>query len=89
MKNLWCRLLSAPEIQYIPILVLANKQDLPSAVAIEKIEDELQLNLTHRRIKCFPVSAQRLRSEKADSIATTKVLRLRRERLPRQPGVSV
>lgn len=32
------------ELEEIPILILANKQDLPNAMTVREITDELELN---------------------------------------------
>ncbi|MFX0095549.1 MAG: ADP-ribosylation factor-like protein, partial [Candidatus Hodarchaeota archaeon] len=59
IKEFWDTILSAPEIQPdTPILILANKQDLSIAVPIEKIREELQLNVYTRKVLIFPVSAK-------------------------------
>lgn len=36
--------LTADELRELPLLVLANKQDLPSAISTERMSEELQLH---------------------------------------------
>ncbi|RMZ84557.1 hypothetical protein DV737_g1209, partial [Chaetothyriales sp. CBS 132003] len=52
-------LLSKPELAGIPLLVLANKSDLPSKLSVDEVIDGLSLRrIVHREISCYGVSAK-------------------------------
>ncbi|CAG8804255.1 21242_t:CDS:2, partial [Racocetra persica] len=52
-------LLEKPPLANIPVLVLGNKNDLPEALPVEKIIDEMNLkSITNREISCYSFSAK-------------------------------
>lgn len=57
VKNYILSTLSESHLEGLPLLVLANKQDLPGALAAEEIEAKLALPKGARPIKFLAVSA--------------------------------
>merc|ERR1711976_854460 len=52
-------LLKKPPLEGIPLLVLGNKNDLPEAVEVEELIEELDLkNITGREVCCDSISAK-------------------------------
>lgn len=45
-------MLEEKELENTPVLVLANKQDLPNAMTVQEITDKLQLNQIRDRQWC-------------------------------------
>lgn len=46
------KMLEEKELENAPVLVLANKQDLPNAMTVQEITDKLQLNQIRDRQWC-------------------------------------
>lgn len=58
-RNELRNLLDKPQLQGIPVLVLANKNDLSGALSAEKIIDHLQLDqVTTQEVSCYSISAK-------------------------------
>eukprot|EP01119_Soliformovum_irregulare_P007452 TRINITY_DN1987_c0_g1_i2.p1 TRINITY_DN1987_c0_g1~~TRINITY_DN1987_c0_g1_i2.p1 ORF type:complete len:139 (+),score=39.87 TRINITY_DN1987_c0_g1_i2:309-725(+) len=58
-KNNLVELLNKPPLAGIPVLVLANKNDLPEALAAEDIISALSLkSITGREVCCYSISAK-------------------------------
>ena len=53
-----CDLMAEEDLRNAPVLVLANKQDLPGVMSEKEIENRLWLHNFHRNIKIFAVSAK-------------------------------
>ena len=52
-------MLQRPAIGGIPLLVLANKSDLPDKMGIDEVIEALDLKkVSHREISCYGVSAK-------------------------------
>ncbi|KAJ3079550.1 ADP-ribosylation factor-like protein 8, partial [Rhizoclosmatium hyalinum] len=52
-------LLDKPQLVNIPILVLGNKNDLPGALNVEGIIEQLGLkSITNREVSCYSISAK-------------------------------
>ena len=52
-------LVSKPPLQGIPLLVLANKNDLPGHAEVEEMIDVLRLNdIEGREVCCYSISAK-------------------------------
>ncbi|CAG8697382.1 12209_t:CDS:2, partial [Gigaspora rosea] len=52
-------LLEKPQLANIPVLVLGNKNDLPDALPVEKIIDEMNLkSINNREVSCYSISAK-------------------------------
>jgi ADP-ribosylation factor-like protein 8 len=52
-------LVSKPSLQGIPLLVLANKNDLPNAVTSQEAAELMELkSLTGREVSCYSISAK-------------------------------
>ncbi len=52
-------LLSRPPLQGIPLLVLANKNDLPNAAPVERVIEALRLSeIEGREVCCYSISAK-------------------------------
>ncbi|KAJ3414079.1 ADP-ribosylation factor-like protein 8B [Chytridiales sp. JEL 0842] len=52
-------LLGKPQLASIPVLVLGNKNDLPGALTVEQVIDQLGLkNITNREVSCYSISAK-------------------------------
>ena len=52
-------LLQKPGVAGIPVLILANKSDLPDKMNVDDIIDALDLKkITHREISCYGISAK-------------------------------
>ncbi|CAG8712867.1 11142_t:CDS:2 [Dentiscutata erythropus] len=52
-------LLEKPLLANIPVLVLGNKNDLPDALPVEKIIDEMNLkSINNREVSCYSISAK-------------------------------
>jgi ADP-ribosylation factor-like protein 8 len=52
-------LVSKPSLQGIPLLVLANKNDLPNAVTSQEAVELMDLkSLTGREVSCYSISAK-------------------------------
>ena len=49
--EIW-RMLAEQELKSAPLLVMANKQDLPNAMSVEEITDQLELNKVRDREWC-------------------------------------
>ncbi|CAG8749170.1 14757_t:CDS:2, partial [Cetraspora pellucida] len=48
-----------PLLANIPVLVLGNKNDLPEALPVEKIIDEMNLkSINNREVSCYSISAK-------------------------------
>ncbi|KAI9493221.1 ADP-ribosylation factor-like protein 8B [Zychaea mexicana] len=55
LKNL----LDRPPLANIPVLVLGNKNDLPGALTVTELIDQLQLkSITNREVSCYSISAK-------------------------------
>jgi ADP-ribosylation factor-like protein 8 len=53
-------LLSKPTLEGIPLLVLANKSDLPGKMSVDEVIEALDLKkIVHREISCYGVSAKK------------------------------
>lgn len=52
------RMLYEDELRDIPVLVLANKQDLGNAYSAEQVHKEFNLDSLKRETKCFGTSAK-------------------------------
>lgn len=58
-EELWRYIIDNPQVKDIPILILANKQDLPSAKNAGEIARALKLHtVTHQSYAIFPCSAK-------------------------------
>ncbi len=45
----------------IPVLVLANKNDLPGALNEEEMIEQMQLtSIAHRKVACYSISAKNI-----------------------------
>ena len=51
------RMLNEDELRDIPVLVLANKQDLKNAYSGEQVRKEIDLDSLQRETNCFETSA--------------------------------
>mmetsp|Transcript_12655 Transcript_12655/g.21438 ORF Transcript_12655/g.21438 Transcript_12655/m.21438 type:complete len:186 (+) Transcript_12655:144-701(+) len=52
-------LMAKPPLANIPLLVLANKNDLPEAIGVEDVIDKLDLkSITGREVCCYAISAK-------------------------------
>ncbi|KAI8854687.1 P-loop containing nucleoside triphosphate hydrolase protein [Chytridium lagenaria] len=52
-------LLDKAQLSSIPVLVLGNKNDLPGALTVEQIIDQLGLkSITSREVSCYSISAK-------------------------------
>ena len=53
-------LLEKPQLSNIPVLVLGNKNDLPGALTVEQLNDQLALATfsARREIACYSISAK-------------------------------
>jgi len=52
-------LLSKPQLANIPVLVLGNKNDLPNALTVEKLIEEMGLkSINDREVSCYSISAK-------------------------------
>lgn len=52
-------LLEKPQLQSIPLLVLGNKNDLPDALGVDQLIEQLGLkDLSGREVACYSVSAK-------------------------------
>ncbi|KAJ3107709.1 ADP-ribosylation factor-like protein 8B [Phlyctochytrium planicorne] len=52
-------LLDKAQLANIPVLVLGNKNDLPGALSVEQIIDQLGLkSITNREVSCYSISAK-------------------------------
>jgi len=53
-------LLSKPTLEGIPLLVLANKSDLPGKMSVDEVIEALNLKkIVHTEISCYGVSAKK------------------------------
>ncbi|KAJ3226453.1 ADP-ribosylation factor-like protein 8B [Chytriomyces hyalinus] len=52
-------LLDKPQLVNIPILVLGNKNDLPGALTVEAVIEQMGLkSITNREVSCYSISAK-------------------------------
>ncbi|KAJ3034789.1 ADP-ribosylation factor-like protein 8B [Rhizophlyctis rosea] len=52
-------LLEKPQLANIPVLVLGNKNDLPNALSVEEVIEQLGLkSITNREVACYSISAK-------------------------------
>ncbi|KAI9329726.1 P-loop containing nucleoside triphosphate hydrolase protein [Obelidium mucronatum] len=52
-------LLDKPQLVNIPILVLGNKNDLPGALNVEQVIEQMGLkSITNREVSCYSISAK-------------------------------
>ena len=52
-------LLEKPGLENIPLLVLANKSDLPGKLSVDEIIDSLDLKaVSKREVSCYGISAK-------------------------------
>ncbi|KAJ3052273.1 ADP-ribosylation factor-like protein 8B [Rhizophlyctis rosea] len=52
-------LLEKPQLANIPVLVLGNKNDLPNALSVEEVIEQLGLKtITNREVACYSISAK-------------------------------
>ncbi|KAI1305153.1 ADP-ribosylation factor-like protein 8B-A [Mortierella claussenii] len=52
-------LLDKPQLAYIPVLVLGNKNDLPEALSVEQLVEALDLkHIANREVSCYSISAK-------------------------------
>lgn len=52
-------LLEKPALEGIPLLVLANKSDLPDHLSVDEMIEALNLKtVTHREVSCYGISAK-------------------------------
>ncbi|KAG2181565.1 hypothetical protein INT44_008380 [Umbelopsis vinacea] len=52
-------LLEKPQLSNIPVLVLGNKNDLPTALNVDELIDILNLKtITNREVSCYSISAK-------------------------------
>ncbi|KAI8622064.1 P-loop containing nucleoside triphosphate hydrolase protein [Chytriomyces sp. MP71] len=52
-------LLDKPQLVNIPVLVLGNKNDLPGALGVEAVIDQMGLkSITNREVSCYSISAK-------------------------------
>jgi len=52
-------LLEKPQLSNIPVLVLGNKNDLPSALNVDELIEILNLKtITNREVSCYSISAK-------------------------------
>ncbi|TPX70012.1 hypothetical protein SpCBS45565_g02114 [Spizellomyces sp. 'palustris'] len=53
------QLLEKPQLINIPVLVLGNKNDLPNALTVEQVIDQLELRtINSREVACYSISAK-------------------------------
>jgi ADP-ribosylation factor-like protein 8 len=52
-------LLEKPTLEGIPLLILANKSDLPDHLSVDELIEALNLKaVTHREVSCYGISAK-------------------------------
>ncbi|KAJ1969931.1 ADP-ribosylation factor-like protein 8B [Dispira parvispora] len=53
------KLLEKPQLANIPLLILGNKNDLPEALTIDQLIDEINLHhINNREVCCYSISAK-------------------------------
>ena len=58
-KELWNKILTNDKLRHVPLLILANKQDLPEAATIKEIIEKLDIKLIFdHSYAIFPTSAK-------------------------------
>ncbi|CAG8472255.1 1313_t:CDS:2 [Paraglomus brasilianum] len=58
-KNELKSLLDKPQLSNIPVLVLGNKNDLPEALSVEEIIEQMNLkSINNREVSCYSISAK-------------------------------
>ena len=86
VKQVFDRLISNDEVEGVPVLMLANKQDLERALKVEEIKqifNQIALKLGARDSRVLPVSA--LKGEGVQEAVEWLHSRLMRNKLHRPP----